>query len=105
MSGVYDRLLEGLPKVVLYVDFKTSARGRQVVDYSVTLTVEEDGRMQTVRLYDGAHGKNEMHRYTRDGGKQAAEIFDHGTLGEGMRAAIEEVEHGFKEMIGGWRKA
>lgn len=105
MSGVYDRLLDGLPKVVLYVDFKTNPRGRQVVDYSVTLAVEEDGRMQTVRIYDGAHGKNEMHRYTQDGGKQAAEIFEHGTLGEAMRVAIEEIERGYKEMIDGWRRA
>jgi hypothetical protein len=105
MSGTYDRLLDGSPSVVLYVDFKTSERGRQVVDYSVILAVEEDGRMQTVRLYDGAHGKNEMHRYTRDGGKQAGAVFDRGTLGEGMRIAIGEIEHAFKEMIDGWRGA
>lgn len=105
MGGAYDRLLDGVPRVVLYVDFKTSPRGREVLDYSVTLAVEEGGQLQTVRLYDGAHGKNELHRYTRDGGKQEAEVFDRGTLGEGMRAAIEEVERGYKEMIDGWHRA
>jgi hypothetical protein len=39
------------------------------------------------------------------GGKAPAEAFDRGTLGAGMRAAIEEVEHGYEEMIDGWRRA
>jgi hypothetical protein len=56
-------------------------------------------------VYDGAHGENDLHRYTRDGVKQAAEVFDDGTLGEGMRAAIEQVERGNEEMIDGWHRA
>jgi hypothetical protein len=56
-------------------------------------------------VYDGAHGENDLHRYIREGGKQAAEVFDRGTLGEGMRAAIEQVERGYEEMIDGWHRA
>jgi hypothetical protein len=39
------------------------------------------------------------------GGKQVAEVFDHGTLGEGMRAAIEEIKSGYEEVIDGWHRA
>jgi hypothetical protein len=60
--------------------------------------------MQTVRLYDGAHGENELHRYTREGGKQPAEVFHRGTLGQRMRAAIEEVERGYQAMIESWHR-
>ncbi|HEV2945479.1 MAG TPA: hypothetical protein VGX26_10240 [Solirubrobacteraceae bacterium] len=104
MSGAYEHLLDGVAKVFLYVEFKTSRRGRNVVDYSVVLIVEEGGRRETVRLYDCAHGENELHRYTRDGGNQVAEVFNRDTLGAGMRAAIEEVERGYEAMIEAWRK-
>jgi hypothetical protein len=103
MSGGYDRVLDGA--VLMYVEFKTEPRGRSIVDYSVVLVVEVDDRKETVRVYDGAHGENELHRYTRDGHKQAAEVFDRGTLGEGMRAAIEEIKRGYEEMIDGWHRA
>ena len=86
----------------MHVDFKTHER--DVLDYSVVLLVETDAKMETVRLHDGSHGQNELHRYTRSTGKQAAEIVHDGTLGEGMRAAIEEIEHGYQAMIESWRK-
>ena len=60
-----------------------------IIDYSVVLVFAHDGR-ETVRVYDGAHGVNELHRHTRAAGKQPADAFHGGTLGEGMRAAIEE---------------
>jgi hypothetical protein len=84
------------------VEFTT--RRREVMDYSVVLTVEEDGVEQTVRVYDGAHGVNELHRYTKPGGKQPAERFHGGTLGEGMRAAIDQVRATYAEMIESWRR-
>lgn len=77
---------------------------REVVDYAVVLTVDdEDGEAVTVRLYDGAHGVNEMHRHDRSGDKAPAESFHAGTLGEGMRAAIAAVRSGYQEMIEAWR--
>jgi hypothetical protein len=39
--------------------------------------------LETVRVYDAAHGFNEMHRYTSHGGKQAGVPFYRGTLGDG----------------------
>jgi hypothetical protein len=62
-----------------------------------------DAQMETVRLYDGSHGHNELHRYTRSAGKQTGEIVHQGTLGEGMRGAIAEIEQGYKAMIESWR--
>jgi hypothetical protein len=105
MSGAYKRLLDSVARVFMSVDYKIEQRGRDVIDYSVVLVIEVDGRMETVRVYDGAHGENELHRYTREGGKQAAEAFDRGTLGEGMRAAIDEIKGGYEEMIDGWHRA
>jgi len=45
-----------------------------------------------------------MHRYARSKGKQEGTPFDSGTLGEGMRAVIEEIEGGYREMIEGWER-
>jgi hypothetical protein len=102
MSADYMRLLDRLLRVFMYVEFQTDRR--DVLDYAVVLLVDVDGEMETVRLYDGAHGENELHRYTSTGGKQPAEIFHNGTLGTGMRAAIEEIERGYEAMIESWRK-
>jgi hypothetical protein len=86
----------------IVVEFAT--RGREVIDYAVVLTADvEEGEAATVRVYDGAHGVNEMHRHDRAGEKAPAESFHAGTLGEGMRAAIVAVRIGYKEMIEAWR--
>lgn len=86
----------------IVVEFTT--HGREVIDYAVVLTVDdEQGEAVTVRVYDGAHGVNEMHRHDRAGEKASAESFHAGTLGEGMRAAITAVRAGYKEMIDAWR--
>jgi hypothetical protein len=90
--------------VFMYVAFKIGRHGPDVMDYSVVLVVELDDRKETVRVYDGAHGENELHRYTREGGKRGAVVFDRGTLGEGMRAAIKAIVNGYQEMIDGWHK-
>jgi hypothetical protein len=74
-----------------------------VVDYAVVLVLPHQGAEQTIRVYDGAHGVNDMHRHTRSGGKAPAERFHGGTLAEGMRIAVEAIETGYREMIDGWR--
>jgi hypothetical protein len=84
------------------VDFKTVRR--DIVDYSVVLLAEMEGKLETIRVYDGAHGTNELHRYTRSGGKRRAEVVHDGTLGEGMRTAIKDIKHGYGAMIEAWRK-
>ena len=103
MSGAYTSVLDRLRGIFLILEFQTNRAS--VIDYAVVLAVEEGGRLTTVRVYDGAHGHNEMHRYTRETGKQPAEVFHRGTLGEGMRAAIEEIKRGYEEMIDGWHRA
>jgi hypothetical protein len=60
------------------------------------------GAVETIRVFDSAHGFNEMHRHTQAGGKQTGMRFHSGTLGEGMRAAIEDVQNGYRQMIEGW---
>jgi hypothetical protein len=102
MSADYMVELNGALGVRMRVDFKTERR--EVADYSVVLLLEESERIETVRLYDGAHGQNELHRYTRQGGKQSAEIFHSGTLGAGMRVAIEAIKRGYQPMIESWRR-
>jgi hypothetical protein len=86
----------------IVVEFTT--HGPEVLDYAVVLTVDDEaGEAATVRVYDGAHGVNDMHRHDHKGEKASAEAFHAGTLGEGMRAAIDEVRTGYKEMIDAWR--
>jgi len=85
---------------LMWVDFLT-VRGT-VVDYTVVLTFSAGGGLETVRVYDSAHGFNEMHRYTRAGGKQEGIEVHPGTLGEGMRAAIAEIKSRYLAMIEGW---
>lgn len=89
--------------IAAIVEFRTDRA--EVTDYAIVLVVQVGERFATVRVYDGAHGCNEMHRYARSGGKRPAEVFHRGTLGEGMRAAIEAIEHGYDEMIDGWYRA
>jgi hypothetical protein len=84
----------------MHVRFTT--RGRGITNYAVLLTVERERQRHTVRLYDGAHGINEMHRYTRADGKQPGEVFHGGTLGEGMRAATEQIQRTCQSMIEAW---
>jgi len=98
MSGSYLRRLDH--NVRLFVEPVTEQR--EVVRYSVTLTLASDEGRHAIRVYDSAHGFNEMHRHTRTGGKHAGERLHAGTLGEGMRAAITECAAGYRAMIEGW---
>jgi hypothetical protein len=68
------------------------------------LLVRAEGEEQTVRVYDGSHGINELHRFTHSGGKQAGEKFHAGTLGDGMRYAIEHIETGYEAVIESWQR-
>jgi len=87
---------------MIWVEFATV--GRDVVDYAVVLLLVDGERVETVRLFDGAHRINEMHRFTRDGGKQGATEFHHGTLGEGRRTALAEVKRNHRDIIEGWEE-
>jgi len=76
--------------------------GRKVLDYSVVLVAQHGGKPQVVRVYDGAHGVNELHRHTVGAGKQAGEVFRLGSLGEGMRDAIRQIRTSYEAMIDSW---
>jgi hypothetical protein len=102
MSARYLRVIDHVLGAILRVEFTTN--GREITDYAVVLLLTLHGSTETIRVYDGAHRHNEMHRYTRSEGKQPGEPFHAGTLGEGMRAAIEEIERGYGEMIEGWKR-
>jgi hypothetical protein len=101
MSGAYELPLDYVLWAILRVEFTTE--GKEVTDYAVMLLYEIEGRTETIRLYDGTHGHNEMHRYTRSTGKQPGTPLHRGTLGDGMRAAIAEIKGSYREMIEGWR--
>lgn len=102
MSARYRFVLDHRLGSVLRVEFSTS--GGRIVDYAVVLLIAVGEAVATVRLYDAAHGFNEMHRYTRTDGKQQGVAFHPGTLGEGMRAAIAEMRRSYPQMIEGWER-
>lgn len=102
MSGEFELPLDWREQARMYVRWRTN--GREIVNYAVTLIAVDAGEARTVRVYDGAHGVNEMHRYTRVHGKQPATIVHDGTLGEGFRAAQLEVRQHWADMIEGWRR-
>jgi hypothetical protein len=85
----------------IVVEFMTLRR--QVVDYVVILTVGHGNGEAAVRVYDGSHGINDLHRHGAASGKAPAENFHAGNLGEGMRAAITALRDGYKEMIEAWQ--
>jgi hypothetical protein len=69
VSGEYREQLDELRGIFMHVKFTTDRR--DVIDCAVVLLVRGEGGIETIRLYDGVHGKNEMHRYTRTGDKTA----------------------------------
>lgn len=100
MGTSYYEILDHDLGVVLFVDFRNE--GIEVIDYSLVLLLATPGGIETIRVYDGAHGFNEMHRYTRDVGKEDGVVFSSGTLGEGMRMAMLDIKERYLAMIEGW---
>ena len=94
----YPRILSD---TALAIVSHTTERGR-LTTFSVTLLARHGGVWQTVRVYDNAHGRNDMHRHTLSGGKEAAVTFHHGTASEAFQIAIAEIDAGYEEMIIGW---
>ncbi len=74
-----------------------------VISYSVVLVARHQEAWHTIRVYDNAHGRNELHRHTASAGKQPAEAFLPGDFGEAMRAARAEVLAGYEKMIEAWQ--
>lgn len=74
----------------------------EVTDYALVLLLELGERIETIRVYDSTHGFNEMHRHAKGRGKQDGIVFSDATLGEGMRAAKEDIKERYLAMIEGW---
>lgn len=87
---------------IIYARLDTE-RG-EATSYAVTLVVEDDGGLRTVRVYDNAHGQPEMHRYSQAGEKQPAERAPGITASEGFNMALDLIFSSFTEMIDGWRR-
>jgi hypothetical protein len=102
VSAHYEQPLDPQRGVSLWVDL-TTERG-QVVDYTIVLLLAAPDGAETIRVYDSAHGFNEMHRYTQADGKQTGKPFHSGSLGEGVLVAIESAKRNYRQMIEGWRR-
>jgi hypothetical protein len=101
MSTRWGEIIDFSLGAAIWVEF-TTVRGK-VIEYTVVLLLPTTDGMKTIRVYDAAHGFNEMHRYTRDGGKQPGVVAHSGTLGEGMHAAISQIKVAYLNMIEGWK--
>jgi len=96
----YRETLDLVRGTYLYVEFRTL--GPEVIDHSLVLVMRVQGKIEIVRIYDAAHGFNELHRFTRRDGKQRGVPFHRGNLGEGMRAAMSSIKSNFQQKIEGW---
>lgn len=65
MSAYYRRILDHVLGALLRVQFTT--QGNDVIDYAVVLLLDTEKGTEAIRVYDAAHGHNEMHRYSRSG--------------------------------------
>lgn len=74
-----------------------------MISYSVVLAARHQGVWHTVRVYDNAHGRDEMHRHTFSGGKQPGEQLAAADHGQAMRSARREILIGYEKMIEAWR--
>jgi hypothetical protein len=100
--GDYFEILDYSSWAVMKVRYKRL--GPEITGYSIVLLSGSGDGSRTIRVFDSAHGFNEMHRYTRSDGKQTGKPFHSGSLGEGMRAAIKDTQDGYRQMIEGWER-
>jgi hypothetical protein len=92
------------PALDAWITVQFTRRRRHITDYAVILLIRRSDQTHTIRVYDAAHGINEMHRYTQHDGKQAAETVHHGTLTEGLQAAIQAIQDSHPAMIEAWQE-
>lgn len=78
---------------------------RDVVAFAVLLQTRVGGRWMNVRLFDCSHeGKNDEHRYSREGLKGQAQNFHNGRVSEAFRDAIGLIRSEHERMIREWRQ-
>jgi hypothetical protein len=76
--------------------------GRPLERYAVMLQLRIEGRWQTIRLLDNAHGDHDMHRYT-GAEKQPAEQFAEGTVNEVAPMAIRYLIDHWEAIAESWK--
>jgi hypothetical protein len=76
--------------------------GQPLQRYAIMLQLRIEGRWQTVRLLDNAHGDHDMHRYT-GGEKQPAERFAKGSVNEVAPQAISYLIDHWKAIAESWK--
>jgi hypothetical protein len=97
----YERTIEiGITKDAV---IRFSQSGRPIERYSVVLLAFEDGKWQTIRVYDNHLGSHHMHRYTRKRGKEPESAFHAGPANEAIPAAIDHLKAHWKAIIESWR--
>lgn len=76
--------------------------GRPMQGYAVMLQLRIEGRWQTIRLLDNAHGDHDMHRYTGLE-KQPAERFSEGSANEVVPKAIRYLIDHWEAIAESWK--
>lgn len=76
--------------------------GRPLEHYAIMLQLQIEGRWQTIRLLDNAHGDHDMHRYTGSE-KQVAERFAEGAVNEVAPQAIDYLIDHWEAIADSWR--
>ena len=76
--------------------------GRPLERYAIMLQLRIEGRWQTIRLFDNAHGDHDMHRYTGSE-KQPAERFAEGAVNEVAPQAIDYLIEHWEAITDSWR--
>ena len=76
--------------------------GRPLERYAIMLQLQIEGRWQTIRLFDNAHGDHDMHRYTGSE-KQPAERFAEGAVNEVAPQAIDYLIEHWEAIADSWR--
>jgi len=70
--------------------------------YAVMLQLRIEGKWQTIRLLDNAHGDHDMHRYTGSE-KQPAERFSDGSASEVAPKAIRHLIDHWEAIAESWK--
>lgn len=76
--------------------------GRPMERYAVMLQLRIDGKWQTIRLLDNAHGDHDMHRYTGSE-KQPAERFSEGAVSEVAPKTIRYLIDHWEAIAESWK--
>lgn len=86
------------------VRFYAEYRNYPVFEYAVMLQIEAaGGRWQTIRLFDNAHGVNEMHLYTEDEKQPAEPFLEDRPSNEAMPRMIDYLVDNWQEVVEEWK--